>query len=156
MPQPVWGQVYKKGNEKNHMDEEYRIDYTDKPEWGVIGPAIGDYNTQHAGDDSSKSLCFVLRAPDQEIVGGVIGATHWDWLHIDLMWVKEGLRGRGYGHRLLTLAEDEARQRGAKNAYLDTFSFQAPNFYKQHGYQVFGELQDFPTGHQRYYLTKQL
>jgi hypothetical protein len=39
---------------------------------------------------------------------------------------------------------------------LDTFSFQAPDFYKQHGYQVFGELQDFPSGHQRYYLKKQL
>jgi len=30
------------------------------------------------------------------------------------------------------------------------------SFYKQHGYQVFGELQDFPPGHQRYFLTKQL
>jgi len=77
-------------------------------------------------------------------------------LHIDLLWVKDELRGRGYGHHLLTLAEQEARQRGAKNAYLDTFSFQAPDFYKQHGYQVFGELQDFPPGHQRYFLTKQL
>jgi N-acetylglutamate synthase-like GNAT family acetyltransferase len=72
------------------------------------------------------------------------------------MWIKDELRGRGYGHRLLTLAEHEARQRGAKNAYLDTFSFQAPDFYKQHGYQVFGELPDFPPGHQRYFLTKQL
>jgi ribosomal protein S18 acetylase RimI-like enzyme len=86
----------------------------------------------------------------------VIGATYWDWFSIDLIWVKEELRGRGYGHRLLTLAENEARQRGAKNAHLDTFSFQAPSFYKQHGYQVFGELADFPPGHQRYFLRKQL
>jgi len=75
---------------------------------------------------------------------------------IDLLWVKDELRGRGYGSRLLTLAEDEARQCGAKSVYLDTFSFQAPNFYKPHGYQVFGELQNFPAGHQRYFLTKQL
>jgi len=86
----------------------------------------------------------------------VIGATYWDWFYINLMWVKDELRGHGYGHRLLTLAEDEARRRGAKNVYLDTFSFQAPDFYKQHGYQVFGELQDFPPGHQRYFLTKHL
>jgi GNAT superfamily N-acetyltransferase len=138
------------------MEKEYRISYVDKPEWGVIGQGIHHYNTQQAGDDQGRQLCFVLRAPDQEIVGGVIGATHWDWLHIDLMWVREELRGRGYGHRLLMAAEDEARQRGAKNAYLDTFSFQAPDFYKRHGYQVFGELQDFPTGHQRYYLAKKL
>jgi len=132
------------------------IVYVDQPEWGIIGQGIRDYNTQQAGDDKGKSLCFVLRAPDQEVVGGVIGATYWDWLHIDLMWVKEEFRGRGYGHRLLTLAEDEARQRGAKNAYLDTFSFQALGFYERHGYQVFGQLEGFPAGHQRYFLTKQL
>jgi ribosomal protein S18 acetylase RimI-like enzyme len=72
------------------------------------------------------------------------------------MWVKEEHRGQGFGHRLITLAEEKARQHGARHAYLDTFSFQAPGFYKKHGYQVFGLLNDFPPGHQRYYLTKEL
>ena len=138
------------------MREETTIDYLDKPEWGIIGPAIQAYNEQQAGADGAKSLCFVVRAPDQEVVGGVIGATYWDWLHIDLMWVKEEFRGRGYGQRLLALAEEEARRRGAKKVHLDTFSFQAPGFYERYGYQVFGQLDDFPEGHQRYYLTKQL
>ena len=138
------------------MDEEYKIVYIDKPEWGVIGGGISEFNKQQAGDDKGQNLCFVLQTPDQEVVGGVIGATFWDWLYIDLMWIKEELRGQGYGHLLLTRAEDEGRQRGAKNSYLDTFSFQAPDFYRKHGYQVFGELKDFPAGHQRYFLTKQL
>ena len=138
------------------MDQEYQTEYLDQPEWGIIGGRITEYNKQQAGDDKGQNLCFVLRAPDQEIVGGVIGATYWDWLSIDLMWVKDELRGRGYGHRLLELAEDEARQRGAKDAYLDTFSFQAPDFYRQHGYEVFGELEDFPAGHRRYFLKKRL
>jgi GNAT superfamily N-acetyltransferase len=138
------------------IDEECSIVYVDEPEWATIGQGIRDYNTQQAGEDKAQTLCFVLRTPDQDVVGGVIGATYWDWLHIDLMWLKDEFRGRGYGHRLLALAEQEARKRGAKNAYLDTFSFQAPDFYKQHGYQVFGELQDFPTGYQRYFLAKQL
>ena len=124
--------------------------------WGAIGGGIYHYNIQQAGDGREKSLCFVLYGPDQEIVGGLIGETHWDWLYINLLWLREDLRGHGYGHRLLALAEEEARRRGAKNAYLDTFSFQAPDFYQRHGYQVFGELRDFPPGHQRYYLTKQL
>ena len=118
--------------------------------------AFGSYNTQQAGDDHSKSLCFVLYTPNQEIAGGLIGATYWDWCYINLLWIKEELRGHGYGQRLLMLTEEEARQRGAKHAYLDTFSFQAPDFYQRHGYQVFGELKDFPRGHQRYFLTKQL
>jgi ribosomal protein S18 acetylase RimI-like enzyme len=136
------------------MEEEYSIIYLDKPAWNIIGQEISDYNTEQASNDHGQSLCFVLQAPNKEIVGGVIGATHWNWFHIDLMWVQEELRGRGHGHRLLTHAEDEARRRGAQHAYLDTFSFQAPGFYQKHGYCVFGELQDFPPGHRRYYLRK--
>ena len=138
------------------MDEGYQIVYIEQPAWEIIGGGITDYNSQQAGDDEGKNLCFVLRSPDQEIVGGVIGATYWNWLYINLMWIKEEFRGRGFGHQLLTLAEQEARQRGAEYAYLDTFSFQAPGFYKKHGYEVFGELNNFPPGHQRYFLSKHL
>jgi N-acetylglutamate synthase-like GNAT family acetyltransferase len=141
------------------MNEEYSVVYVDNPEesaWGIIGRGVGNYNRQQTGDYVFQRLCFVLQTPDQEIVGGVIAETYWEWLYIDLLWVKEELRGRGYGHRLLTAVEQEARQHGAKNAYLDTFSFQSPDFYAQHGYEVFGELKDFPPGHQRYFLTKQL
>jgi GNAT superfamily N-acetyltransferase len=141
------------------MDEEYEIVYVDNPEesaWGIIGRGVGNYNKEQAGDNKFQRLCFALHTPDQEIVGGVLGETYWNWLYIDLLWVKDELRGYGYGHRLLMRAEDEARQRGAKNAYLDTFSFQALDFYEQHGYQIFGELPDFPPGHQRYFLKKQL
>lgn len=145
--------------EKNHMNEEYQIAFVEKPEesaWGIIGQGVSTYNEQQAGDQKFQRLCFVLHAPDHEIVGGALGEIYWDWFHLDLLWVKEELRGLGYGHRLLIAAEDEARQRGAKNVFLDTFSFQAPDFYKGHGYQVFGELQDFPPGHRRCFLTKQL
>ena len=123
---------------------------------GSSGSGISAFNTQQAGESNYRRLCFVLKASDETIVGGLIGVTYYDWLYIDLLWVKDELRGRGYGHRLLTLAEDEALRRGAKNAYLDTFSFQAPDFYTDHGYRVFGELGDFPAGHQRYFLTKKL
>jgi len=73
-----------------------------------------------------------------------------------LLWVTEDLRSRGHGYRLLMFAEEEARRRTARNAYLDTFSFQAPDFYEQQGYQVFGGLQEFPLGHRRRFLAKRL
>ena len=141
------------------MDEEYRITYVEKPEdsaMTIVRQGIRRFNEQQAGNNDYKSLCLFLFAPDGKVVGGLIGATYWDWFHIDLLWVREDLRGRGYGHRLLTLAEDEARKRGANNAYLDTFSVQAPSFCRRHGYEVFGKLGEFPRGHQRYFLTKEL
>ncbi len=141
------------------MDEEYTIVSVDKPEeaaWGIIGRGLDAYNEQQAGDAGFQRLCFVLQSPEQEIVGGALGELYWGWFHLDLLWIRDELRGRGYGRRLLMRTEDEARQRGAKHIFLDTFSFQAPDFYKRLGYDVFGELPDFPPGHRRFFLTKEL
>ncbi len=85
------------------METDFQIEYLEKPDWGVIGQGIRDYNIRQAGEDHAKNLCFVLRSPDQSIQGGIIGTTFWNWLHIDLMWLKEELRHRGYGQQLLTL-----------------------------------------------------
>lgn len=138
------------------MDELFTMKALDEPDWGVIGGGISAFNKQQAGDDHGKYLCYVLEAPDGKHVGGVIGVTYWNWLFVELMWLDESLRGQGYGSQLLTAAEDEARLRGAEYSYLDTFSFQAPEFYKKHGYEVFGTLEDFPPGHRRYFMTKRL
>ena len=138
------------------MEENYQFEQLESPAWDIIGQGITDYNTQQAGQDKGKNLCFVVKNPEGEIVGGVIGTTYWDWMSIELMWLREDMRRQGYGRELLLMAEEEGRQRGAKHVFLDTFSFQAPDFYKKYGYQVFGELRDFPSGHTRYFLTKDL
>ena len=141
------------------MAEEYQIVYVEKPEeaaWGIIGNGLDGFNKQHGGEYGFQRLCFALQTAGDEIVGGVLGELFWEWFHVDLLWVKEELRGQGYGRQLLAQVEAEARRRGAKHAFLDTFSFQAPEFYKQQGYTVFGELPDFPVGYTRYFFTKQL
>jgi ribosomal protein S18 acetylase RimI-like enzyme len=138
------------------MSEELQIVNREEAPWNIIGGGINNYNTQQAGDDNSQIVCFVLQSPDETIVGGVIGVVYWDWFSLDLMWMEEEYRGQGYGRRLLALAEEEASKRGARHVHLDTFSFQAPGFYEKHGYEVFGELPDFPAGHLRYYMRKEL
>lgn len=141
------------------MTENLTVKFIEKPEesaWGIIGRGVGTYNKQQAGENHFQRLCYVLQGEDQEILGGVLCEVYWEWLYIDLLWVQDDLRGRGYGRLLMETAEQEARQRGAKNAYLDTFSFQAPDFYLKLGYQVFGELPAFPPGHERFFMRKEL
>ena len=141
------------------MSEEYTIRSVEKPDdlvWEVVGGGIHHYNIQKAGEQGYQRLCYVLYAPDGSVAGGLIGETYWNWLYIELLFVKEALRGQGYGQQLLALAEAEAVRRGARNAYLDTFSFQSPEFYKGNGYRVYGELGDFPPGHTRIFMTKGL
>lgn len=142
------------------MNKKYQIVYEDDPEesaWGIIGHGIRAYNIEQTGDQEYQRICFVLRTSDEEeIAGGVLGEVYWGWFHLDLLWVKVELRGQGYGQRLLAQAEEAARKQGAKNVYLDTFSFQAPDFYKKYDYRIYGELPDFPPGHKKIFLTKQL
>jgi GNAT superfamily N-acetyltransferase len=144
---------------RKHMEKELNIVYIEKPEegaWGIIGRGVSSYNIQQAGDNQFQRLCFVLQGDNNEILGGVISEVYWEWLYIDLLWVKEELRGRGYGRQLMETVEKKARQQGAKNAYLDTFSFQAPGFYERLGYKSFGELPAFPPGHERFFMKKEL
>jgi hypothetical protein len=56
----------------------------------------------------------------------------------------------------MTETEVEARRRGCHSAYLDTFDYQARPFYEKLGYVVFGTLEDYPKGHQRFYMMKKL
>jgi GNAT superfamily N-acetyltransferase len=81
--------------------------------------------------------------------------TFFDWLSLSFLWVEAPYRRQGVGSRLLAQAEDVARSRGAANAYLDTFTFQAPAFYYKHGYREFGRL-EMPRGHWRLWFVKRL
>ena len=122
----------------------------------ALGRGLAQFNRRQAGDDRYRPLAIFLRDAEGAIVGGIYGSTYWTWFSIDLLWIEEGMRGQGYGHRLLEAAEREAVRRGCVNANLDTLSFQAPAFYAKHGYTVFGELHDFPAGHSRIYMVKRL
>ena len=52
-------------------------------------------------------------------------------------------------------AERGALGRGCHSVWLDTFSFQAPGFYRRLGYEVFAEL-DWSADHKRIFLRKRL
>jgi ribosomal protein S18 acetylase RimI-like enzyme len=113
------------------------------------------FNTSVVGKGKYKSLTITLRQ-GKEIVGGLTGYTWMGWFFIELLWIAEKYRGKGHGTALVHKAEAEARKRGTKNTYLDTFSFQAPEFYKKLGFRPFGRLKDFPKGHERMWFTKTL
>jgi GNAT superfamily N-acetyltransferase len=106
------------------------------------------------GPAQPRLLVIPLRAENGTIAGGFWGATMFEWLHVGLMFVPEPLRGQGIGSALMAAAEDEARKRGCRGAYVDTFSFQAGPFYEKLGFMQFGTLRDYPPGHSQIYFCK--
>ena len=97
-----------------------------------------------------------LRDSAGVLCGGLLGSTVWEWLQIDALWIHDSLRRRGLGTRLLLRAETHARSLHCRFARLDTFDFEARGFYESHGYEVYGELPDFPVGHTQFHLRKAL
>jgi ribosomal protein S18 acetylase RimI-like enzyme len=97
-----------------------------------------------------------MRDRKNRVVGGVLGHTFGDWLHIDILWVEESFRNKDNGTKLLKMAENEAVKRGCKHVDLDTMSWQARPFYEKHGYTVFATLDNYPEGHRKHFMKKDL
>jgi GNAT superfamily N-acetyltransferase len=112
------------------------------------------FNFERVGEYRFAPLAAVAHDADGELVGGAGGTIGLRWLHVDVMWVAESQRGRDLGSRLLARLEALAIERGARRAHVETTSFQALDFYRKHGYEVFGQLEDFPEGHTYFYLKK--
>ncbi len=110
----------------------------------------------HVESRNYKPLAIFLRNEEGKIVAGIEGSTYWQWLNIRLLWVADDLRGNGTGSKLVKKAEEIARNRGCHSSVVDTFTFQAHKFYKKLGYTEFGALKDFPSDHDRIYLSRKL
>ena len=122
-----------------------------------IDEGLTDHTAAIFDEKSNTPVAFFLRDENGEIVGGVNGNYgSFGWLYVNALWVDESLRGKGFGNDLMDKIENEAHRHGCRKAFLNTMSFQAPEFYKNRGYRVFGELENFPGEHSRIFLRKDL
>ena len=126
------------------------------PEAQAIADNMRVFNVSRVGPVSMEPLSLVA-IDGGELIGGILGEIGLSWLHVETLWVVETRRGAGVGRSLLASAEAEARRRGCRGAFLDTFDWQAEPFYRKQGYDVFGRLEDCPyPGHVRTYMRKML
>jgi len=112
------------------------------------------YNRSQADEQPQQKLAVFARDDDDNIVGGATGEVTWGWLYVDLLWVHEEYRGHDVGSELLEQIENMARQYNVVGFHLGTTDFQALDFYLKCGYEVWGQLPDFPPGHTNYSLRK--
>ena len=99
---------------------------------------------------------FVLFAKDDatgDRLGGIACTMFGQWLDIDFLWVREDRRGEKIGTALLERALDRARQAGCAHAWVNTFSFQSPEFYLKHGFSKVFEQANYPRTSSRTFLV---
>ncbi len=140
--------------------QDYTIDKCSNDDYLRLSRSITQFNLAHlpkGAGDNLVALGLVIR-DHLKMIGGVTGKLLLgQTLSIDILWVDEAYRGQDCGTRLLDAIEKKAKELNSRLVVVDTFDFQALDFYKKNGYTLFGELQDSPyPGNTHYYLNKRL
>jgi len=138
----------------------YLVKECEKGDSDLIIKGLVKYNFSHVPPGKDYSFLDMSRKVVDEygtIVAGILGKLDsWGCMTVDILWVHEKHRKAGLGTRLLKEVEAASKSYGCNLVHLDTFDFQAKDFYIKNGYEVFGVLDDCPLGHQRYFLKKYL
>jgi len=114
------------------------------------------FNVDATGIADGKLLASFLRDGTGVVLGGVFGWTWGATCYVRYLFVPADMRKRGYGSRLMSAVEAEARARGCHQIVLETHDFQAPEFYRKLGFEIAGRVADYPCGHQYLTLLKRL
>ena len=115
---------------------------------------LREYNTSRAGSFTRHPVAVFARIDDDDFIGAISGEVFWGWLYIDLLWVHEDWRKQGVGSELMRHIEERGDDFDVIGYHLGTTSFQALDFYRKCGYEVWGQLENFPPGFRSYSLYK--
>jgi GNAT superfamily N-acetyltransferase len=102
------------------------------------------FNVPAADAGPQRELTVSAHDDAGDLLGGLSGWTWGTCAGVAMLWVREDARGSRLGSRLLAAAEGEARERGCTQVVLSSFTFQAPGFYRKHGYVETGRTEGLP------------
>ncbi|MCJ8324665.1 MAG: GNAT family N-acetyltransferase [Rhizobiales bacterium] len=94
-----------------------------------------EFNKPVFNDDNLTHIACFCRDDEGKIRGGATGLTVGNIAMIRYLWIADELRGQGIGGQIFETLEAEFKQRGITEIHLDTYSFQAPEFYKKLGFE---------------------
>ncbi|MBX3607773.1 MAG: GNAT family N-acetyltransferase [Piscinibacter sp.] len=120
----------------------------------AVDEGLERHNQAVAPLSDVRPLAAFANGPSGELVGGAVGRTWGSCCELLQLWVAPELRARGVGSRLLDAFEAHARARACSVFYLTTLSYQAPEFYRRHGYAVLAQISGYPDGIVKYLMQK--
>ena len=103
-----------------------------------------------------KEFSVFLKNDSGTVFGGIKAFMDTESVYVDILWVQESLQKQGYGTKLLHAAEQEGIASGCMFSLVDTWDFQAEDFYLKNGYEQIGEIKNYWHGHSKLFLRKKL
>ncbi len=126
------------------------------PESEIVDKGLGEFNDRAAPLHEVQALSCFAREEGGKVVGGALGRRWGGLCELQQLWVDESHRSAGLGTRLVQEFERHAVRAGCKSFYLETLSFQAPEFYKKLGYRVVLVRSGYPHDIVKYHMVKEL
>ena len=124
-----------------------------------IREKLNSYNRDQTHAEYNQpgiEINLALKNSQEEVVGGIIVSTMLRVMHLEVLWVAEEYRRRGYGRQLVLAAEKIGRERGCISSHTWTFEFQGPKFYPKIGYELIGVYDGYPNHLKEYVFKKDL
>ncbi|MES2939152.1 MAG: GNAT family N-acetyltransferase [Pseudomonadota bacterium] len=124
---------------------------------GVVGQQLRAFNYRFVGEYPQQQP-IRLNAVDAggALLGGLRAFVFLHWLRVEVLWVADAARRQGVGSGLLRQAEQDAIALGARGSALETFDWQAPEFYRKQGYAACGRIEDYVDGYALWMFSKRL
>ncbi len=121
----------------------------------IVSEGIIAFNEKILGE-RDKAFSIFLKNDLGKVFGGIQAFLGTESVYIDVLWVEGNIQKQGYGTKLLDAAEGEAIKNGCLFSLVDTWDFQAEEFYLKNGYERIGELKNYWLGHSKIFLRKNL
>lgn len=115
------------------------------------------FNMRHFPDEDIESIACIATDDNGDTIGGLTGEVFTNTLFVEFFWIDESVRQSGLGRQIMQHLEQEAKAKGVTHLYLDTYTFQARDFYLKLGFEEVGRYTGFPTkGIDKIFLQKAL
>ena len=137
----------------------YQISYETNPkseDIQILNDGIMEQAKQKKGMKQLDFFTFFIRDENEKIIGGCGGDNMYGGLFVDQLWVTEKFRGKGYGTQLMQKAEALAKESKCNFIAVNTFDWEALDFYKKLGFYVEFERKGFDKNSVFYFLRKDL
>lgn len=139
------------------LSSEYKLFEATSEEAEIINSKMDQFDAEQLSlvGDVELEKNFLIQDQLGNIIAGIKGCFYFkECLYISVMFIDEDKRKQGLGSILLQTIESHAKSMNIRLIHLETFDFQAKDFYLKHGYEVFGVLDDCPKGHKLYHMKK--
>lgn len=137
------------------MRHELEIQKLEKPTPEIesaLDAGFEEFSKQTIGD-SRKPFSF-CSYDSQKLIGACKGYSYTDDLYVSQLWIHPQFRKAGLGRRIMEACEILARDRGCIRIWVDTLSYQAPDFYVRCGFQEQGRIAGYRGSYDRIFFAK--